>query len=61
MASNFVDCIIPAMAEPFKQQMLIENLGGAGGTIGINKAAKARADGYTLLPYECSHRGERSP
>jgi tripartite-type tricarboxylate transporter receptor subunit TctC len=40
-----------AMAEPLKQQLLIENLGGAGGTIGINKAAKARADGYTLLLY----------
>jgi tripartite-type tricarboxylate transporter receptor subunit TctC len=40
-----------AMAEPLKQQLLIENLGGAGGTIGINKAAKSRADGYTLLLY----------
>jgi tripartite-type tricarboxylate transporter receptor subunit TctC len=40
-----------SMAEPLKQQILIENLGGAGGTIGINKAAKARADGYTLLLY----------
>lgn len=40
-----------AMAEPLKQQLLIENLGGAGGTIGINKAAKSRPDGYTLLLY----------
>jgi tripartite-type tricarboxylate transporter receptor subunit TctC len=40
-----------AMGEALKQQMIIDNSGGAGGTIGINKAAKARADGYTLLLY----------
>ena len=40
-----------AMAEPLKQQVLIENMGGAGGTIAINKAAKAKPDGYTLLLY----------
>jgi tripartite-type tricarboxylate transporter receptor subunit TctC len=40
-----------SMSEQLKQQMLIENMGGAGGTIAINKAAKARPDGYTLLLY----------
>jgi tripartite-type tricarboxylate transporter receptor subunit TctC len=40
-----------AMSESLKQQMIIENVGGAGGTIGINRAAKARNDGYTLLLY----------
>jgi tripartite-type tricarboxylate transporter receptor subunit TctC len=40
-----------AMGEALKQQMIVENVGGAGGTIGINRAAKARADGYTLLLY----------
>src|SRR5260221_7850323 len=40
-----------AMADPLKQQVLIDNSGGAGGTIGINKVAKARPDGYTLLLY----------
>jgi tripartite-type tricarboxylate transporter receptor subunit TctC len=40
-----------AMSETLKQSVLIDNAGGAGGTIGINKAAKARADGYTLLLY----------
>jgi tripartite-type tricarboxylate transporter receptor subunit TctC len=40
-----------ALGEALKQQMLVENVGGAGGTIGINRAAKARADGYTLLLY----------
>ena len=32
-----------------KQTVVIENLGGAGGAIGAQKAAKAQADGYTLL------------
>jgi tripartite-type tricarboxylate transporter receptor subunit TctC len=40
-----------SMSEQLKQQMLIENMGGAGGTIAINKVAKARPDGYTLLLY----------
>ena len=40
-----------SMSEKLKQTMLIDNSGGAGGIIGINKAAKARADGYTLLLY----------
>ena len=29
--------------------ILIENVGGAGGTLGANKVAKAAPDGYTLL------------
>ena len=40
-----------AMSETLKQQMIIENVGGAGGTIGITRAAKAKPDGYTLLLY----------
>jgi tripartite-type tricarboxylate transporter receptor subunit TctC len=31
------------------QQIIIENAGGAGGTIGAGKAARAQADGYTFL------------
>jgi tripartite-type tricarboxylate transporter receptor subunit TctC len=40
-----------SMGEALKQQMIVENAGGAGGTIGVTKAAKSRADGYTLLLY----------
>jgi tripartite-type tricarboxylate transporter receptor subunit TctC len=40
-----------AMGNALKHQFIIENAGGAGGIIGINKAAKARPDGYTLLLY----------
>src|SRR3954463_2775367 len=40
-----------SMGNAMKSQFIIENAGGAGGIIGINKAAKARPDGYTLLLY----------
>jgi tripartite-type tricarboxylate transporter receptor subunit TctC len=40
-----------AMGDALKQQIIIDNSGGAGGTIGINKVAKARPDGYTLFIY----------
>src|SRR5271157_51781 len=36
-------------SEMWNQQVVIENHGGAGGTIGADLVAKAPADGYTLL------------
>ena len=40
-----------SMGSAMKSQFIVENAGGAGGIIGINKAAKAKPDGYTLLLY----------
>src|SRR5260221_10680362 len=40
-----------SMSNAMKNQFLIDNCGGGGGTIGINQVAKARPDGYTLLLY----------
>lgn len=38
-----------AMRKPLGQPVIVENAGGAGGTIGSGKVAKANPDGYTLL------------
>lgn len=44
-----------SMTKTLKQQVLVENLGGAGGTLGAGKASKAAADGYTLLLHHIGH------
>jgi tripartite-type tricarboxylate transporter receptor subunit TctC len=38
-----------SLTSTLKQTVIIDNSGGAGGTIGINKVAKAKPDGYTVL------------
>lgn len=38
-----------AMRKPLGGQIIIENVAGAGGTLGHTKVAKASPDGYTLL------------
>src|SRR5688572_14143066 len=40
--------VAPKMSENLGQQVLIENRGGAGGTIGAEVVAKSPPDGYTL-------------
>jgi tripartite-type tricarboxylate transporter receptor subunit TctC len=41
--------ITPRMSEMLGQQLVIDNRGGAAGTIGIELAAHAAPDGYTLV------------
>jgi tripartite-type tricarboxylate transporter receptor subunit TctC len=38
-----------ALRKPLGATLVIENVGGAGGTLGATKVAKAAPDGYTLL------------
>jgi len=38
-----------SMSKPLGQQIIVENVAGAGGTIGTGRASRAAADGYTLM------------
>ncbi len=45
----FLRPLAAKMSQSLGQQLVVENLGGAGGTVGAAVAAKSSADGYTLL------------
>lgn len=40
---------LPVLQRELKQTVIVENLGGAGGTIGIGKVLSAPADGYQIV------------
>ncbi|AID32477.1 tripartite tricarboxylate transporter substrate binding protein BugD [Mesorhizobium loti] len=41
--------VAEAMSKDLGQQVIVENVGGAGGTLGAGRVANADPDGYTLL------------
>ncbi len=41
--------VAEAMSRDLGQQIVVENVGGAGGTLGAGRVADAQPDGYTLL------------
>lgn len=43
--------VAAAMQKHLRQSIVIENVGGAGGTVGAARVASAPADGYTILLY----------
>lgn len=43
------------MSNTLKQQVIVENVGGAGGTIGAARAARSAPDGYTMLFHHVGH------
>jgi tripartite-type tricarboxylate transporter receptor subunit TctC len=60
-AGSTIDIIGRIVAEPLSQQLgqtiIIDNRGGAGGSIGSAYVAKADPDGYTLLINAAAHSG----
>jgi tripartite-type tricarboxylate transporter receptor subunit TctC len=47
--------IAQSMGTKMKQTIIVENVGGAGGTIGAARAAKAAPDGYTIFLHHIGH------
>src|ERR1041385_2855426 len=47
--------VLNGLSQTLGQSIVIENKGGAGGTIGTGQVAKADPDGYTLLFVSSSH------
>jgi tripartite-type tricarboxylate transporter receptor subunit TctC len=51
----FTRLIVPGLVESLKQQVIIDNRPGAGGSIGSKMVADAAPDGYTLLSVSSGH------
>jgi len=58
-AGSTVDIVSRIVFEPLSQQLgqsiVVENRGGAGGTIGAGMVARAEPDGYTMLAHSSAH------
>ena len=58
-AGSTIDIVARIVFEPLSQQLgqsiIVENRGGAGGTIGAGMVARADPDGYTLLAHSSAH------
>lgn len=49
---TYARLVAESMSRSLGQQIVVENVGGAGGTIGTGKVAAAAPDGYTLLLHQ---------
>ena len=47
--------IAESMGRTLGQTVLVENLGGAGGTLGMARVSKSSADGYTIAVWHIAH------
>ncbi len=55
VADVITRAVTPKLAEALGQPIVIENRGGAGGTLGTSQGAKAPPDGYTFVVPAASH------
>ncbi|WP_428247438.1 tripartite tricarboxylate transporter substrate binding protein BugD [Ferrovibrio sp.] len=44
-----------SMGNTLKQQIIVENVGGAGGTLGAARVARSAGDGYTIFLHHIGH------
>lgn len=58
-AGSTIDIVARIVLDPLSQQLgqsvVVENRGGAGGTIGTATVARADPDGYTILAHSAAH------
>jgi tripartite-type tricarboxylate transporter receptor subunit TctC len=47
--------LTPALGQALKGTIVVENQGGAGGTVGAGRVARSPGDGYTLYLYHIAH------
>ncbi|HET6757283.1 MAG TPA: tripartite tricarboxylate transporter substrate binding protein BugD [Burkholderiales bacterium] len=47
--------IAQSMGSTLKQQVIVENVAGAGGTLGAGRVARSPADGYTIFMHHIGH------
>ena len=52
--------ITPKLGEVLGQSVVIENIAGAGATVGAAKGAEAKPDGYTILQINANHTAAES-
>ncbi len=48
VADTVARLLAPGLTKQLGQQVIVENVGGAGGTTGVTRAARAAPDGYTV-------------
>jgi tripartite-type tricarboxylate transporter receptor subunit TctC len=49
VTDNLVRLLAERMKTPLGQSIVVENIGGGGGTIGVDRVSRATPDGYTLV------------
>lgn len=54
-SDNLARALAQKLSEAWGQQVIVDNRGGAAGAVGVDLAAKAAADGHTILMLNSSH------